>query len=78
MRERMGRVKRAITEAFAASPSARFTTRELAAFAYPDRDIGKSQTDAVLRAIPSISPALSFCRVGAEGRFGWNHVWGRA
>ena len=73
-----GHVQRTIAAAYDAEPNRRFTTRQLAALAYPGVEIGKPQTDAVLRAIPSISPALTFCRVGAKGRFGWHHVWGRA
>jgi len=72
-----GRIQRAIAELFDAKPDGRFTTRELASHAYPGAEIGKSQIDAVLRAIPSITPAITACRVGASDRFGWHHVWGR-
>jgi hypothetical protein len=71
------RVQRAITAAFAAEPTRRFTTRELAALAYPGEEINRSRTNAVIRAVPQIEPALTFCRVGAMDRFGWLHLWGR-
>lgn len=73
-----GRIQRAIAAAFDAQPTRRFTTRELAALAYPGTEIGKTQINGVLHAIPTITPALTACRVGATDRLGWHHVWGRA
>ncbi|MEO9340477.1 hypothetical protein ABFT80_23990 [Mesorhizobium sp. SB112] len=73
-----GRIQRSINAAFDAAPSRRFTTRELAAFAYPGKEVGRSEMVATTRAINKITPALTFCRVPATGRLGWHHVWGRA
>lgn len=72
-----GHVQRTIAAAFVANPAGNFTTRELAALAYPGVAIERRHTNAVIRAVPTITPALTFCRVGAKGRFGWHHVWGR-
>lgn len=73
-----GHVQRTIAAAFEASPSAHFTTRQLAAIAYPGVSVERRHLVAVTRAIPAITPALTFCRAGTFGRRGWFHVWGRA
>lgn len=78
-----GHVQHAIASAFEASPKAHFTTRELAALAYPGVPVERKHMVAVTRAIPTITPALTFCRVGNPSRpdfkrgLGWHHVWGR-
>ncbi len=73
----MGHVQRAIASAFEADPKRTFTTRELAALAYPGKEIGRIEMQSVCRAIPSIDPPIGFCRVGKFGRKGWWHAWGR-
>jgi hypothetical protein len=71
-------VEPAIIEAFA-DPSARYTVRELASLAYPDKEIGKAQIDAVGRALRKLATPLGLhkCRVGKLRCRGWRHVWGR-
>jgi len=64
----MGHVQLAITAAFEAEPTRHFTTRELAARVYPGATIERKHMVAVTRVIPSIQPALTFCRVGNPDR----------
>jgi len=75
---KQGHIQRAIAAVFEASLAKNFTTRQLAALAYPGEAIERRHTNAVIRAIPSITPPLTACRVGTMGRLGWHHVWGRA
>lgn len=72
-----GHVQRTVAAAFEAEPKGRFTTRQLAALAYPGETIERRHLNAVTRAIAKVTPALTFSRVGARDRFGWHHVWGR-
>lgn len=76
--KRQGHVQRAINAAFDAEPNRRFTIRELAALAYPNREVERQELKTVSLSVRSITPALNSCRVGAKGRMGWHNVWGRA
>lgn len=72
-----GHVQRAIAAAFDAEPLRRLTTRELAALAYPGKDIERRHLAATNRAAAKVVPALAFCRVGDRDRLGWRYLWGR-
>lgn len=74
-----GRVQRAITAAFEAEPTRRFTTAELAAIAYPGTTVEKNHTDAVHRALTKLTAPLGLTksRIALPNAFGWQHLWGR-
>jgi hypothetical protein len=75
-----GRVQSAIINTFESAPEGRFTVAQLAARAYPSVPLEKRHLNAVHAALIKLTPVLglSKCRVGALGRQGWRHVWGRS
>ena len=78
-----GRIQRVIAAAFDAEPNRRFTTRQLAALAFPDQPIGAVEMHTINRALHNLTGTLGLARsrigtaAGASGR-GWHHVWGKA
>lgn len=75
-----GKIQRAIIALFESEPQSRMTVPQIAARAYPGAFIGKSETEAVRRALQGIAPeiGLTRCRIARPDGQGWHHVYGRA
>lgn len=78
MSTRTGHIQREVSAIFKATPTARFSVRDLAKRVYPDREVTVSETNTVNRVLRQLTPSLGLtrCRASRSGERGYRHVWG--